>query len=48
MAGEMEPQGVSHGEKEMPLILRGGASTGRGESPRAWPDLWGSGDAKKP
>ena len=34
--------GVSHGEKEMPLILRGEAKTGRGEKHGAWPDLSGA------
>lgn len=31
VAREMELQGVRHGGKEMPLILRGEAKTGRGE-----------------
>lgn len=42
VAREMELQGVRHGEKEMPLILRGGAKTGRDENHRAWPDLSGA------
>lgn len=32
--------GVSHGEKQMPLVLRGEAKPRRGEEHGAWPELF--------